>query len=476
MRQNKHRAFLERNASTVTSFVIFVAMMAVLLPSAIVSYQAVNDYQAREFAAKRASVPALTFEQLQERVSTFQAQGERIAVPDYEAYFAFLAESELLKRAIEVREAESGDYRSRILYLRIGSIESGVVNSFMPSLHNSPEFVEIVSSSAFREAQKAAGQSLTTATVLQPALSAYAASAVMKGWSMALLACAPFALLGVALQLRRLTGDPWIAIGMTFLSDWRPWAATASLPLWFLATPLLYADRETLKVNLRYLAYVLSSVLSIFAGGGIVKAQSSDAGAGKKKSSWKVSLVERIEADTAGASSTTIVDVDHVPTGTTLEGIVATGDGFTRTYLLGIKRFASFRRGTTSGSLSGIAGIETFTSRPGDTTVYAVTGARASLSHRRFSLNVPFASLEQPVAGKPAKTTSALIVRPGIRFTKRFSVVGEQFARFTAERKTKLTTGVFARFRLRKSLDLETGPYVTNGGARGFRFQLAFSQ
>lgn len=306
----------------------------------------------------------------------------------------------------------------------------------------------------------------------------YAFSAQAWSWLLAFTFCLPFSILVVASVLKQKMNQSWLTVIFSFFGDWRPLVSAATGPFSFVTAHLLYLNRYDLKVNLRALSFALSSVLTVVFSGGLagVTKVSGQATGGKKKASPTVSVTERVEIDGDGKSSTTIVGVSDVPSGTSGEFFFIKGSTFTRTYGLFVKRVADWKGKNSSASLSAVGGIMTFAPRGGDTTVYAVTGARVRLQKGRYSWFTPHAAVETPL-NRPLKvTTSAIITRPTVRLTEKFSVVVEQFGRFTRNAKPKLTTYFLGNYKLTKNVTLEAGPYWTNSGTTGMRFQFSFAR
>jgi hypothetical protein len=239
---------------------------------------------------------------------------------------------------------------------------------------------------------------------------------------------------------------------------------------------MMYMHREKLVVNMKLVTHALCGLLSCFIGGvGVAKAQKPDPNAGKKKSTWSLSVLENGELDQSGYTNMTVVDLDHKPTGTTLEGIVVKGGGgFLRTYGLVVKRVATVNYGKLKASIAAVGGVETFKTGGVGNTVYAVMGARAQLQWKKFSWSTPHFAYEQPLAG-PGKQMFAVLTRPGVNVTPKVKIVNEWFGRFTVGKKPSVTVGAFVNIATTKKTTVEFGPYRTNRGLTGFRARLIYS-
>ncbi len=456
----------------ITMLLLLGAMLAMFLVPIKTSYFAWQNSDERELAAKKQVAPEMTVTQFESAVRALNDRVAAIEPGDFETYFASLTELRTLELVGQVLEAETRDYRVRSLVMQLNSIGM----SGMGNVQSKSQFWQVASTPAFVEAQRKASESSVRSLPVAPAPPEYTFTAQATAWGYAFLLTLPFALLGVFLQVQWHTGESALVVAAAFLSDWRPWAATASGPAFFITGWLLFADHPKLTVNLRYVTYAMGGILSCFIGGGVgtAKAQSPDGGA-KKKSPWTFSITERVEGDEDGPVSTTMVGATYAPSGTSFEGIVVKGGAFTRTYAYATQRLKEWKGKNFSARVSAIGGLMTFKPRDGDTTVYAVTGARVWLQRGRFSWMTPHAAVEIPLNRQRSATTSAIITRPSIRITDRISVVNEWFGRFTRGAKPKVTSGLYGSFKLTNRLTAEGGVYRNSSERTGFRAQLSYS-
>lgn len=460
--------------SAVTLALLILSMVALLATPLVQSIRARYEYSAREDAASNEVLPTLTAADFLAEVDRLWERSATIGASDYEAYFAFLSDARPLERVGAkldyAGEGNRGEVRGRLLSLN--NLRNKVANTFMQEFRLNPMFNLITDSAPFKEAQQSAD---ATERAIQDRIEMppeYQLGAVFSLWLSALLCCIPFGIGTVALQVRRRHGESYGSIALAFFSDWRLVAASLTGPASPVVLWMLFCDRDRLRVNLRYLTFALSSFLSVFVGGGAVaaKAQTPN-GPGKK---FSASLTERIETDDSGLSSTTMAGLTYEPTNSSLEGIVVKGNGFTRTYALYVQRIKTWSTPRIKASVSSVTGLMTFKARSGSTNVYAVTGARASIASGRFFWNTPHAAIETPLT-RDTRTTSAIITRPGWKLTDRVAIVGEQFARFTAGSKPKLTSYALVNVKLGSRTTMEAGGYRTNSGLTGLRVQLGIS-
>ncbi len=467
---NKHQAHRGRG-SAVTLAILLLSMVALLATPLVRSIGAKYEYSAREDAASNEILPTMTAAQFVAEVERLRERSATIRAPDYEAYFAFLSEARTLERVgAKLDQAGSIEVRGRLLSLN--GIQMNLANTFMEEFRLNPLFNVMTASPGFKEAQQNADATERAIRARIEMPPEYQLGTVFSLWLTALLCCIPFGVGTVALQLRRMHGESYGSIMLAFFSDWRLAAASLTGPASPVVLRILFCDRDQLRVDVRYLAYALSSFLSVFVGGGAVAVKAQTPNAPSKKLSG--SVTERVEADESGIVSTTMAGVTYDPTGSSLEGIAVKGDGFTRTYALYVQRIKKWSTPRIKASVSSVTGLMTFKARSSSTNVYAVTGARASIASGRFFWNTPHAAIETPLT-RDARITSAIITRPGWKLTDRVSIVGEQFARFTAGSKPKLTSYALVNVKLGSRATLEAGGYRTNSGLTGLRVQFGLS-
>lgn len=475
MRHNYTDGYLHGRGHVITTSLLLLAMCGIMATSVITFVQSRFDSEARTHAAEKEVLPPMTSDEFVVAVDQLAEQSKSLRSPDFATYFALLKQSRLLSKVGAHLDREYGVRDVRGAYMQLNAIERNFVNAYQPEFLRDPASGEIMESAAFKTAQNSSSElDQQIAARTTPTPETYAWSSQLKHGALSLAFCLPFALLGLGFQMKRETGASWGYVGMGFISDWRLLASVPLGPLSMAVCHVLFRNGDPLQVNPRNLAFALTSLITLGGGGvGVAKAQPTDTGGAKKKATIGYSLTERVESDSSGTTATTMLGLTYKPTGSSAEAILVKGNGFSRNYGLYVQKLATWQGKHSSASVSSIAGVMTFSAGNG-TAVYAVAGARVGISHRRFAWNTPHLAVEQPLTRNVART-SAVITKPSFRLTKRVTIVNEWFARFTERAKPKVTGYLLANIKLWKRFSFETGPYRTNSGLTGMRFQFGYS-